>query len=305
MTTQKVLITGASGLIGSELTKKLLGQGYEVAWLSRGSETAPGVRTYRWDVRNNNIEEGALDGAAFIIHLAGAGIADERWSAARKKVILESRRQTTKLLAKEIARLAVKPRAFITASGSGYYGADTGNRHNIEESPAGGDFIGNVVVEWEKQADQIAGMGIRTVKLRTGIVLSADGGALQKMAFPARWGLGTPLGRGTQWVSWIHIDDLCNLYLYAMENDSLRGSYNAVAPQPVTNADLMKKVCKVLGRPFWLPAVPGFMLRALLGEMAALLLGSNYVVNWRLTKETSFAYRFKNIENALSESLGR
>ena len=298
---QKVLITGGTGLIGKHLTQLLLEKGYHVSLLSRNNEQIAGVKVYKWDVKDSYIEAGALDSIDYLIHLAGAGVADERWSDERKKVIVESRTETIKLIAKKLKETGTRPKAFISASGSSYYGEDTGNRHHIESAPPGNDFLSGVTVEWEKAADLIGALGIRTVKLRTGIVLTKEGGALQTMAQPARFGFGATLGSGTQWVSWIHIDDICRMYLEAMENRSWEGSYNAVTADPVTNQDLTTQICEVLHRPQWLPNVPSFALRMVFGEMANVVLGSNYVVNWRIAKETDFTYQFPELRLALEQ----
>jgi len=301
---QRVLITGGTGLIGKHLTKLLLGKGYQVSLLSRGREKIDGVEVYNWDVREGYIESGALENIDYLIHLAGAGVADERWSEERKKLIVESRTRTIELIAKKLNETGTRPRVFVSASGSSYYGEDTGNRHHIEETPPGNDFLSRVTVAWEKAADSIAALGIRTVKLRTGIVLTKEGGALEKMAQPARFGFGATLGSGNQWVSWIHIDDICRMYLEAMENESWVGPYNAVTANPVTNEELTKQICRVLHRPQWLPNVPSFALRMVFGEMANVVLGSNCVVNWRIAKETDFQYEFPKLGLALEQILG-
>ena len=301
---QRVLITGGTGLIGKHLTKLLLEKGYHVSFLSRNTEEIEGVKVYKWDVKEGYIEPGALADIDYLIHLAGAGVADERWSEERKKLIVESRTRTIELIAKKLNETGTRPKAFVSASGSSYYGEDTGNRHHIEETPPGNDFLSGVTVAWEKAADSIAALGIRTVKLRTGIVLTKEGGALQKMAQPARFGFGATLGSGNQWVSWIHVDDICRMYLEAMENESWVGPYNAVTANPVTNEELTKHICKVLNRPQWLPNVPSFALRMVFGEMANVVLGSNYVVNWRIAKETDFKYEFPKLGMALEQILG-
>jgi uncharacterized protein (TIGR01777 family) len=160
-----------------------------------------------------------------------------------------------------------------------------------------------VSIEWEKAADEIASLGVRTVKLRTGIVISKDGGAIPKIALPARLAVGAPLGSGKQWISWIHLDDMCEMYMEALENETWQGAYNAVAAPPVTNEDLTKAICKVLNRPQWFPNVPAFALKLAFGEMAAVVLGGNYVVNERVRTETGFRYRFGDLESALKAEL--
>lgn len=302
---QKVLITGGTGLIGKRLTELLLQKGYEVAILSRGKKNIPSVKVYEYDTEKDYIETGALANTSHLIHLAGAGVADERWTEKRKKIILDSRIKPIELINRKLKAEQIVLKSFVSASGSSYYGEDSGDKRNTEQDPPNSDFLSYVTVEWEKAADLIALTGVRTVKLRTGIVLSEDGGALAKMAQPARFGFGAPLGSGKQWVSWIHLDDLCGMYIEALENETWEGAYNAVAPGPVTNTQLTDLICKALNRPQWLPNVPGFALRLVFGEMANVVLGSSYVINERITKDTDFKYQFTDPELALQDILGK
>jgi len=299
----KVLITGGTGLIGKRLTQMLLDKGYEIAFLSRKKVNIPSVRVFEWDIQKGYIEEGALDDLHFLVHLAGTNVGEGRWTEERKKSILESRTASIKLIAGKLAEKPDKPVAFVSASGISYYGQDTGDRKNTENTPAGNDFLSHVSIEWEKAADEIAALGIRTVKLRTGIVISKDGGAIPRMALPARFGAGAPLGSGKQWISWIHLDDMCRMYIEALENEDWHGPYNAVAAPPVTNEGLTKAICKVLHRPQWLPNVPAFALKLAFGEMAAVVLGGNYVVNERIERETGFQYQYGELEEALRAEL--
>ncbi|PSL32486.1 TIGR01777 family oxidoreductase [Dyadobacter jiangsuensis] len=300
---KKVLITGGTGLIGQRLTQMLLTNGYEVAFLSREKSNIPSVQVFEWDIQKGYVEEGALDNLHFLVHLAGTNVGEGRWTEERKKSILESRTESIRLIARMLAEKQIKPAAFVSASGISYYGQDTGDARNTETTPAGRDFLAHVSIEWEKAANEIAALGVRTVKLRTGIVISKDGGAIPKMALPARFGAGAPLGSGKQWMSWIHLDDMCRLYIQALENESWHGAYNAVAAPPVTNEALTKAICKALNRPQWLPNVPAFALKLAFGEMAAVVLGGNYVVNERIADETGFVYRYGDLESALREEL--
>lgn len=301
---KKVLITGGTGLIGRRLTQMLLEKGYEVAFLSREKASIASVQVFEWDINKGYVEEGALDNLHFFVHLAGTNVAEGRWTAERKKAILESRTESIRLIARKLAEKPLKPATFVSASGISYYGQDTGDTRNTENTPAGNDFLSHVSVEWEKAADEIAALGIRTVKLRTGIVISKDGGAIPKMALPARFGFGAPLGSGKQWMSWIHLDDMCKMYIEALENEKWQGAYNAVAAPPVTNEGLTKAICQVLHRPQWFPNVPSFALKLAFGEMAAVVLGGNYVVNERIVRETEFEYRYGELEDALKAELG-
>lgn len=300
---KKVLITGGTGLIGRRLTQMLLTNGYDVAFLSREKSNIPSVQVFEWDIQKGYVEEGALDNLHFLVHLAGTNVGEGRWTEERKKSILESRTESIRLIARKLAEKQIKPAAFVSASGISYYGQDTGDARNTETTPAGSDFLAHVSIEWEKAADDIAALGIRTVKLRTGIVISKDGGAIPKMALPARFGAGAPLGSGRQWMSWIHLDDMCRLYIQALENESWHGAYNAVATPPVTNEALTKAICKVLHRPQWFPNVPAFALKLVFGEMGAVVLGGNYVVNERIAGETGFEYRYGELEGALRAEL--
>ncbi|WAC11376.1 TIGR01777 family oxidoreductase [Dyadobacter pollutisoli] len=297
---KKVLITGGTGLIGKRLTEILLKKGYNIAYLSRKKKSIPSVQVFEWDVSKGYIEEGALDNVHFLIHLAGAGVADKRWTEERKKVIISSRTDSIQLISEKLKEKGIFPAAFVSASGSSYYGEDTGDVRHTEASPPGNDFLSKVTVLWEKAADSVGALGVRTVKLRTGIVLSKDGGALERMAQPARFGFGAPLGSGKQWMSWIHLDDLCNMYIAGLENDNWHGAYNATTGV-ATNEELTKAICRALDKPQWLPNVPAFALRIAFGEMANIVLGSSYLINKRVSEETDFIYKFPDLEAALKE----
>ncbi|MCU0324396.1 MAG: TIGR01777 family oxidoreductase [Spirosomaceae bacterium] len=299
MNNQTVLITGGTGLVGSRLTELLLQKGYKVAYLSRRKENISDVKVYQWDITKGYIEDGAVESANYIIHLAGAGIADKRWSDSRKKEIIDSRIKPIDLL-KEKLKKSNKLKAFVSASAIGFYGGDTGEDRIDENHVAGNDFLAECTKLWEQSADKIAESGIRTTKVRVGIVLSNQGGALPKLLQPIKLGFGAALGSGKQWMSWIHIDDLCNVFIKAIEDESMSGVYNAVAPKPVTNLEITKIAAKVLKRPFWMPNVPSFVLKLIFGEMAVVVLGGNYVLNKRLA-QTDFEYIFTEVEPALQD----
>jgi uncharacterized protein len=315
---QNVLITGGSGLIGTRLSEILLEKGFSVSHLGRKAaglgdpvNTSHGakakntaIKMYSWDVEKGIIDAKALLEADYIIHLAGAGIADENWSDARKKEIIESRTKSIGLITKTLKTIPHHVKSFISASGIGFYGADTGDEHISEQHTAGTDFVAECCIQWEAAADEIQALGIRTVKLRTGIVLSDRGGALPKLTQPVRWGVGAALGTGKQWQSWIHLDDLCELYIKALKDESMTGFYNAVAPNPVTNYELTKLSAEVLKRPFWMPNVPAFALKLVFGEMAIIVLGGNYILNKRIQLETDFQYKFTEVKGALADLLG-
>ena len=298
----KVLIAGGTGLVGSRLTTMLEEKNYKVSHLSRSSQPGGNVPTFRWDPKSGFIDEGVLKEIDYVVNLAGAGIADKKWTPARKKVILESRTQSTRLLAKVLKEQDHQVKAVVAASAIGYYGYDTGGIWKKEESRFGDDFLATVTKEWEAAIDEIAQTGLRTVKLRIGIVLSEKGGALKEMAKPIRWGIGAPLGRGDQFMSWIHLDDLCQMFIFAMENDNLKGIYNAVGPHPDTNKLITKTLATVLKKPLILPNVPGFVLKIVLGEMASMVLGGSKVSAEKIS-ETGFEFKFPELKTAVADLL--
>ena len=300
---QTILITGGTGTIGRRLTELLHQQNYQVTYLSRGNESMAGVKMYEWDIKTGKIDEQAIQTADHIIHLAGAGIAEERWTDARKDEILASRTQSTELLAKTLAEQPHHVKSFMGASAIGYYGGDTGDRPMTESSPAGSDFLAQVTRAWERSEDQVAALGIRTVKFRTGVVLTMKGGALPKLAQPIRLGAGAPIGSGQQYISWVHIDDLCRMYIDAIQDEHWTGVYNAVGPSPTTNEGLTRAIASQLNRPMILPNIPNFVIKLMYGELAITVTGGNYVLNKRIAEETDFSYRFGELDVALRDLL--
>jgi uncharacterized protein len=298
----KILITGASGLIGKRLTEILSAEGHEISHLGRSGKSTGAVRTFQWDVGKRFIEEGALTNVDIIVHLAGAGIADKPWTKERKREILESRTLSTRLLMQELKRGNHQVNTFVSASAIGYYGFEDEATLLTEEAPPGNDYLAQVVRKWEVEVDHISTLGLRVVKIRTGIVLSAAGGALVEMAKPIRLNVGAPLGTGQQNLSWIHIDDLCLLFRKAIEDPSFSGAYNGVGPYPVTNSEFTKAIAKTLGKPLILPKVPGFVLKLLLGEMADLVLRGSRVSSEKIVSK-GFQFKFATVESALSDLL--
>jgi hypothetical protein len=297
---KKILITGASGLIGSQLTTMLLQKGYQVVHLGR-SKKSGAVPSFVWDVANQKIDEEALHGISHIIHLAGAGVADKRWSDARKKEILDSRIQSTQLLFDTLKKTNHQVESFISASAIGFYGFTMEETVFNEESKAGSDFLAQVTRQWEEEVDKISLLGIRTVKLRIGIVLSNKAGALVEMAKPVRFGVGAALGTGKQYMSWIHIDDLCNMFVKATEDVNMQGAYNAVCDW-VTNKDFTKSVAQILKRPMLLPPVPAFAMKLLIGEMAAMIVNGSKVSSEKIRK-TGFKFSYPDLQSALNDQL--
>lgn len=294
----KVLITGASGLIGSRLTDILLEQMHQVVHLGRSVRQGR-VKSFIWDVEKQTMDASSLEGVDAIVHLAGAGVADKRWTVARKKEILDSRIQSTELLFKTLQETKHSVKTLVAASAIGYYGFGLGDELFTEDSPPGRDFLAQVTQQWEAQVSKIEALGIRVVKIRVGIVLSDKGGALAEMARPIKWGLGAPLGTGKQMMSWIHIDDLCELFAKAITDSKMTGAYNGVAPYPVTNKELTVAMAKTLKKPLWLPNVPSFVLQLLVGEMGVMVVnGSN--VSAKRVSETGFEFQYPKVEGALS-----
>ncbi len=298
----KILISGGSGLIGSALTNLLLANGHEVNHLSRSKSSENDIPTFVWDVEKGEIDDAAFQGVEAIIHLAGAGIADGRWTDNRKKIIIDSRVESANLLYRKAKELNTPLKVFVSASGISYYGMDTTEKIYSETDPPSDDFIGTCCVLWEKAADQFSDLA-RVVKFRTGIVLAANGGALEKIAQPVKLGFGAPLGSGEQWVPYIHIDDLCAMYLAAIENESYHGVYNAVNGDHVTNKDLTKKTAKALKKPLWLPNVPSFVLRAVFGEMGRLILEGSRASAKKI-KSAGFQFKYNTLRDALRNIYG-
>ncbi len=277
----RVLVSGATGLVGEALTQALEERGDTPVLLSRRPGTENEARVV-WNPAAGVLDPAALDGVAAVVHLAGENVSDGRWSEAKKQRILDSRVNGTRLLAEAIAAARTKPGVLVSASAMGYYG-DTGDAVVDEASPAGSGFLAEVCQQWEAATAPAEAAGVRTVHYRIGLVLSADGGALAKMLAPFKAGLGGPLGNGRMWMSWISIDDLVRGILHCIDTESLAGPVNAVAPHPVTNRDFTKALGRVLRRPTLFP-VPAPAIRLLFGEMGeALLLSSARVHPTRLS----------------------
>lgn len=299
---QNVLVTGGTGLVGQRLTQLLLEEGYTVSYLSRHKEPINGVKVYGWDVENGGIESGAIEAADYIIHLAGAGVADKRWNSSRKREILESRTKSADLLYKQLQQGSHQVKAVVAASAVGYYGYDTGDAPITENSPAGDDFLAEVCRQWESSVGQLRKLKIRTVSFRIGIVLSPHGGALAKLLQTIKIGAGAAIGTGKQYFSWVHIDDVCRAFIKAVKDDTLEGIYNLTAPNPVTNEELTKETAAVLDKPLILPNVPAFALKLGMGEMANAVLGGSKVSSQRL-QATGFQFQFSQIRPALEDLL--
>jgi len=295
---ETVLITGGTGLIGKHLSRKLKEKGYNVLLLSRNSSRGNSNSVYSWNPGKNEVENEAIQRADYIIHLAGAGMGDRRWTKKRKQLIIDSRVKTCELLFDKVQESGIKLKAFISASGTGFYGAETSERIFSETDPPSPDFTGEVCRRWEQSADRFQESNIRTVKIRTGIVLTRNGGALGRMLPAVRLGIGSALGSGRQYIPWIHIDDLCNIYIRAIGDKTMTGAWNAVAPEHIINREFMSKLAKVLQKPFFFPAVPSFILKLLFGRMSEIILKGSRVSADKIIS-AGYKFEFPDLENAL------
>ncbi len=304
-----VLITGGTGLIGSRLTALLIEKGYQVIVLTRNKKKANNNASNPsyaiWDPAKGVIDTKAIQEADHIVNLAGAGIADKRWTAKRKTEIAESRIKSGQLIVTALKENANKVKAVINASAMGWYGDDgrlqKEGRSFKEDTPAAPGFMGQTCKAWEESIEPVTAIGKRLVKIRTGLVLSMKGGALRSFARPVRFGIATILGNGKQMQSWIHIDDVCRMYIHAMENEAINGACNAAAPRPVDNKTLVMELAKKMKGSFYITAyVPRFILKWMLGEMSAELVKS-ITLNDDKIRATGFQFIFPSIEAALND----
>lgn len=300
-----VLITGGTGMVGQQLTQLLVLKGYDVIIVSRTASTQrphAKVSYAIWDIEKQQIDADALAKADHIIHLAGAGVADKRWSEERKQEIVDSRTKSSATLVTALAKLPNKVQTVVSASAIGWYGADTAKSMAngfAEDAPADTEFLGETCKLWEKSIEPVTQLGKRLVKLRVGIVLSNTGGALVEFKKPLKFGIAGILGSGKQVISWIHVDDLCRMFVYAIEQSQLQGAYNAVATNPVSNKQLTITLAKILRKTFYIPLhVPAFVLKIMLGEMSIEVLKSATVSNKKIL-QTGFVFEHATIDEAL------
>ncbi|MFV8392541.1 TIGR01777 family oxidoreductase [Flavobacterium sp. LB2P6] len=303
MMKKNVLISGGSGFIGSHLTGLLIAKGYSVSILSRSEkQNKEDIFYYKWDVANQTIDENAVLNADYIIHLAGENIAEKRWTAKRKAAIIDSREKSTQLLYSVLKKNNKKLDAFISASAVGIYGAVNGEEICSENTPYVNDFLGYTCQKWEGALDFIENLNIRTVKIRTGLVLGKNEGFLKKLIPLFKFRLGSALGSGKQYMPWIHVDDLCNIYLQAVSNPNMEGPYNAAINDNTTNTVFSKTLARIFGYSIWLPNVPAFVLKLVMGEMALIVLTGRRVSSAKI-EQTGFQFKFKNLEEALRNCL--
>jgi uncharacterized protein len=302
---KNVLISGGSGFIGKKLTNLLIENGYSVSILSRSKkQNATVISYFQWDVFKHFIEEEAVLKADYIIHLAGENIAEKRWTAERKEAIVQSREQSIQLIYDVLKKHNKKLDAFVSASGVGIYGAMNGPEICTENTLPANDFLGITCQKWEAAANLIENLQIRTVKIRTGLVLGKDDGFLKKLTPIFKLRLGSALGSGKQYMPWIHIDDLCAIYLEAIKNTNMRGAYNAAVSDDTTNVIFSKTMAKIYGYSLWLPNVPAFLIKMALGEMSQIILTGRRVSSVKI-EETGFKFQFTNLKEALRNCLGK
>jgi uncharacterized protein (TIGR01777 family) len=294
-----VTVTGASGFLGTRLVQKLTAGGHKVHILGR--KPVQGLPFWHWDAAASEPPEESLTSADAIIHLAGEPVA-QRWTPEVKERIRSSRVDGTRNLVHALSTSSSRPSVLVSASAIGIYGS-RGNEILTENSSLGDDFLARVSRHWEFESCLAECLGIRVAQIRIGVVLGRDGGALAKMLRPFRAGIGGPLGSGRQWMSWIHLEDVVDLLIFAMENESARGPLNGTAPNPVPNAEFTKQLAAVLHRPALIP-VPGFALKLLFGEMAAVMLGSELVLP-EATESTGFRFQHPHLREALESLLSR
>ncbi|MGH2552537.1 MAG: TIGR01777 family oxidoreductase [Chitinophagaceae bacterium] len=298
-----ITITGGTGLIGQALTEALLNKGYHVIIVSRKlfqKSNRVNLSFATWNVEKQSVDREAISKADYIIHLAGAGVADKRWTRKRKQEIISSRVDSSRLIANSLQTIPNKVKAVISSSATGWYGADAvlpAGKPFTENDPADDSFLGNTCKLWEESISPVSGSGIRLVIFRTGIVLSKKGGALKEFLKPLRFGIAAILGNGKQMISWIHIDDLTGMYIKAIEDASLNGVYNATSPHPVSNKELIMALAKTR-KFFYIPFhIPSFLLKWIFGKMSIEVLKSTTVSSQKII-DTGFSFQFPEIKQA-------
>lgn len=298
----RVLISGATGMIGTQLSAALRKKNIDIHYLSTHKEmkSEPGYRGFYWDPEQGIIDESCMLGVDVIVHLAGASIA-KRWTSSYKQEIIESRILSANLLYKILKNNPHQVKHLISASAIGIYPNSLTETYHEDDPRVDESFLGEVVVKWEKSVDKFRQIDIAVSKMRTGLVLSSEGGMLQELVKPIKLGAGSPLGSGKQWQSWIHIDDIVGLYIHLITN-SLEGVYNGVAPTPVINSVLTKRVADVLSKPFFMPNVPETMLKLALGEMHYLLVASQKVSADKVL-ESGYNFKYTDLDSALVDLL--
>ncbi|SHF48332.1 hypothetical protein SAMN05444483_101282 [Salegentibacter echinorum] len=297
----RVLITGATGLIGSKISNACREKGIDVHYLTTSKdkiENHPDYKGFYWNPSEGEIDEKAIEGVNIIINLVGASIA-ERWTDEQKKKIIKSRTETANLLYKCLQENKNEVQHLVSASAIGVYPSSLEKLYTEKDQGVDDSFVGEVVVKWEEAVDNFKDLGIEVAKIRIGLVLAKNGGMLQKLKEPVNFSVGSPLGSGKQWQSWIHIEDIKGIFMYAVEN-KLTGVYNAVAPNPVTNKEMVNFLASQMGKPVWLPNVPKVALKLVLGDMSRLVLSSQLVSNDKI-EEAGYHFQYLNLSKALED----
>ena len=297
----RILITGATGLIGSKIVDLCREKGIGVNYLTTSREKIEKIEDYQgfyWNPSSGEVDEKCLDGVGTVINLAGANVF-QPWTKENKKIILRSRLNSLDLLHKTLKRTPNEVGQVISASAIGIYPSSLQKMYYEDEKEVDNTFLGDVVQQWEKAADRFKDLGLRVSKIRIGLVLSNNGGILPQLEKPIKFNLGTSMGSGKQWQSWIHIQDLARLFLFVMQN-GLPGVYNGVAPNPVTNKDLVEQLAKTMDKKVWLPKVPAVALKAIMGEMSSMVLGSQLVSSKKI-EDAGFDFYFVNLEKAFED----
>jgi len=296
-----VLISGGSGLVGQNLTKRLLAKGCRVHHLSRSKKEAKNYKVFQWNLSEGTIDEAAFQGIDTVIHLAGAGVIDKPWSATRKKELVESRVKSAQLIHEKLSNTAHIVKTFLSASAIGWYG----NTHEIvvkEDAPAGSDFLADLCVQWEAAAQSFTELGIRVCQVRIGLVLDKSGGVLKNMVRPIRFGIGGMLGDGSQMTSWIDNNDLAKIFIYLMENEQCVGAYNGTAPESMSHKEFVKTIAKTLNKKCLLVPSPAFAIKAVMGEMSTALFQSVRAYPDKLLRE-EFRFDYPDLSRSLQKQL--
>ena len=297
----KVLITGGSGLVGTLLSEELTQKGYEVVHISRHKSNFSKYKIFLWDISKGLIEDGAFENVKHIIHLAGAGVVDKKWTDKRKIELASSRIDSANLIFKYLESSRHEVESFVSASAIGIYGFDTGGILQTEDRiQLGDDFLATLTKKWEAAADQFSNLDIRVVKLRIGLVLSEQGGLLGKLVPIAYLGISSAFGSGDQFMSWIHVKDLSGIFMEAVKNKKIQGTYNAVAPNPVSNKEFLKSLAGVIDKPYFLPNTPKCILKLIFGELSSVITGGNKVSSKKI-EELGFSFQFPEISSALKD----
>lgn len=297
-----ILISGGTGLVGKALSNHLLSKGHEIRILSRSPKSTDRIKSFYWDVEKNEIDEKAFDSVEHIVHLAGSGIADKRWTNGRKQEIIDSRVDSIKLITSIVKKKNIQLKSFVGASAIGIYGMITSDKIYSETDKGQDDFLSQSCIQWENAYQEIQTLSNKNCIIRIGVVLSKDGGALKRLLPLFQLGLGSAVGSGKQYMPWIHIDDLVSIFHEALFNYS--GIYNAVSPEETTNQSFSKQLAKSLSKPFFIPNVPTFILKLVFGEMAKVLLEGSRVSSQKLINN-GFQFQFPTLNQAIKDIVSK